>query len=147
MKMMPDLIKEAEAFEKPDKYLRCVLEYVKEPDEKQAAGIRKFLSEKYPGRELRIVKEEKPELGSGFILRVGSEEYDWSTEGRKRALADKLKNLAKEPDSGDFLTQKGIIGILKGNLDGIDISVREIGTVSRVGDGILCGWNRPCDVR
>lgn len=66
MKMMPDLIKEAEAFEKPDKYLRCVLEYVKEPDEKQAAGIRKFLSEKYPGRELRIVKEEKPELGSGF---------------------------------------------------------------------------------
>ena len=136
MKMMPDLIKEAEAFEKPDKYLRCVLEYVKEPDEKQAAGIRKFLSEKYPGRELRIVKEEKPELGSGFILRVGSEEYDWSTEGRKRALADKLKNLAKEPDSGDFLTQKGIIGILKGNLDGIDISVREIGTVSRVGDGI-----------
>ena len=30
MKMMPDLIKEAEAFEKPDKYLRCVLEYVKE---------------------------------------------------------------------------------------------------------------------
>ena len=57
MKMMPDLIKEAEAFEKPDKYLRCVLEYVKEPDEKQAAGIRKFLSEKYPGRELRIVKE------------------------------------------------------------------------------------------
>ena len=106
MKMMPDLIKEAEAFEKPDKYLRCVLEYVKEPDEKQAAGIRKFLSEKYPGRELRIVKEEKPELGSGFILRVGSEEYDWSTEGRKRALADKLKNLAKEPDSGDFLTQK-----------------------------------------
>lgn len=136
MKMMPDLIKEAETFEKPDKYLRCVLEYVKEPDEKQAAGIRKFLSEKYPGRELRIVKEEKPELGSGFILRVGSEEYDWSTEGRKRALADKLKNLVKEPDSGDFLTQKGIIGILKGNLDGIDISVREIGTVSRVGDGI-----------
>lgn len=66
MKMMPDLIKEAETFEKPDKYLRCVLEYVKEPDEKQAAGIRKFLSEKYPGRELRIVKEEKPELGSGF---------------------------------------------------------------------------------
>ena len=34
MKMMPDLIKEAETFEKPDKYLRCVLEYVKEPDEK-----------------------------------------------------------------------------------------------------------------
>ena len=34
MKMMPDLIKEAETFEKPDKYLRCVLEYVKEPDRK-----------------------------------------------------------------------------------------------------------------
>ena len=136
LKMMPELVKEAEALEKPDKYLRCVLEYVTEPDEKQAAGIRKFLSEKYPGKELRISREEHPELGSGFILRVGSEEYDWSTQGRKQALAEKLKNLAQMPDNGDFLTQKGIIGILKGNLDGIDISAKEIGTVSRVGDGI-----------
>ena len=131
-----ELIKEAEMLEKPDKYLKCVLEYVKEPDEKQTAGIKYFLEKKYPGKNLRFTKRENPELGSGFILRVGSEEYDWSTEGRKRALSDKLKSMAKEPDSGNFLTQKGVIGILKGNLDGIDVSAREIGTVSRVGDGI-----------
>lgn len=136
LEMMSELIKETEMLEKPDKYLRCVLEYVKEPDEKQTAGIREFLEKKYPGRDLQFVKRENPKLGSGFILRVGSEEYDWSTEGRKRALSEKLKNMAKEPESGDFFTQKGVIGILKGNLDGIDISAREIGTVSRVGDGI-----------
>ena len=123
-----------------------MLEYVKEPDEKQAAGIRKFLSEKYPTEP--DCERKKSRSLKWFYPPGGSEEYDWSTEGRKQALADKLKNLAKEPDSGDFLTQKGIIGILKGNLDGIDISVREIGNGQPGGRRHrLCGWNRPCDVR
>ena len=37
---------------------------------------------------------------------------------------------------GDLLAQKGIISILKGSLDGVDIESQEIGVVSRVGDGI-----------
>ena len=35
-----------------------------------------------------------------------------------------------------MLAQKGIISILKGSLDGVDIESQEIGVVSRVGDGI-----------
>jgi len=91
MKMMPDLIKEAEAFEKPDKYLRCVLEYVKEPDEKQAAGIRKFLSEKYPGRELRIVKEEGAFERRLKGLKPASSYED---DGSVSYAAELLKNLS-----------------------------------------------------
>lgn len=54
MKMMPDLIKEAETFEKPDKYLRCVLEYVKEPDEKQASRNPEISLGEISGTELEL---------------------------------------------------------------------------------------------
>lgn len=115
--------------------LNCVLEYVQAPSDEQFAGIQDFLKKKYPGRALSITKKETPELGSGFILRAGTEEYDWSTRGRKKALEEKLKSLDVSGKES-LLAQKGIISILKGSLDGVDISCQEIGTVSRVGDGI-----------
>lgn len=115
--------------------LPCVLEYVTEPDEKQYAGIRKFLEQKYPNRVLSIRKEENPSLKSGFILRAGTEEYDWSQEGRKRLLEEKLSSLSVT-GTGSLLAQKGIISILKGSLEDVDIESQEIGVVSRVGDGI-----------
>ena len=124
--------------EKPEEErapLSCVLEYVAAPDEKQLAGIRNFLKQKYPGRVISIDQKENKELGSGFILRAGSQEYDWSTRGRKKILEEKLKAL--DVCGGDsLLAQKGIISILKGSLDDVDIESQEIGVVSRVGDGI-----------
>ena len=54
--------------------LECVLEYVTAPDEHQFAGIRRFLEQKYPGRVLSIQKKENPSLGSGFVLRAGTQE-------------------------------------------------------------------------
>lgn len=115
--------------------LDCVLEYVTAPDEKQLEGIRNFLKQKYPGRVLSITEKENKKLGSGFILRAGSQEYDWSTKGRRKVLEEKLKSL--NVTGGDsLLAQKGIISILKGSLDDVDIESQEIGVVSRVGDGI-----------
>ena len=117
------------------KPLICVLEYVTAPDEKQYAGIEHFLKQKYPGRVLKMEKKENPSLGSGFILRAGSQEYDWSEAGRKRMLEERLRSLnVTETDS--LLAQKGIISILKGSLEDVDIQSQEIGVVSRVGDGI-----------
>ncbi len=115
--------------------LTCVLEYVTAPDEKQYEGIVHFLKQKYPGRVLNIEKKENLSLSSGFILRAGSEEYDWSEAGRKRLLEEKLRSLdISKTDS--LLAEKGIISILKGSLEGVDIESQEIGVVSRVGDGI-----------
>ena len=117
------------------KPLICVLEYVTAPDEKQYAGIEHFLKQKYPGRVLKMEKKENPSLGSGFILRAGSQEYDWSEAGRKRMLEERIRSLdVTETDS--LLAQKGIISILKGSLEDVDIQSQEIGVVSRVGDGI-----------
>lgn len=115
--------------------LTCVLEYVIAPDEKQYEGILQFLKQKYPKRVLNIDKRENPSLVSGFILRADSEEYDWSESGRKRLLEEKLRSLdISKTDS--LLAEKGIISILKGSLEDVDIESQEIGVVSRVGDGI-----------
>lgn len=121
-----------------DKYtepLACVLEYVTEPDAKQLKGILAFLKQQYAGRDLIVEKKENPSLGSGFILRAGSQEYDWSEEGRRKLLEKRLSAL-KVADAKDILKEKGIISILKGSLEDVKIESSEIGTVCRVGDGI-----------
>ena len=114
--------------------LECVLEYAVAPSDSQLEGIKDFLKRKYPGRELDFRQIENASIGSGFILRAGNEEYDWSTEGRKRLLEKELESITLTDSS--LLAQKGIISILKGSMDGVDIESQEIGTVSRVGDGI-----------
>lgn len=123
--------------EKPEEErtpLECVLEYVTAPSDSQLDGIRKFLKQKYPGRPLEFRQKENQSIGSGFILRAGNQEYDWSTKGRERLLEKELASMRLA--DGDLLAQKGIISILKGSLDGVDIESQEIGVVSRVGDGI-----------
>ena len=115
--------------------LECVLEYVTAPDEHQFAGIRRFLEQKYPGRVLSIQKKENPSLGSGFVLRAGTQEYDWSQEGRRRLLEERL-NAVDIAGAESLLAEKGIISILKGSLEDADLKSQEIGVVRRVGDGI-----------
>ena len=115
--------------------LECVLEYVTAPDERQFAGIRRFLEQKYPGRVLSIQKKENPSLGSGFVLRAGTQEYDWSQEGRRRLLEERL-NAVDIAGAESLLAEKGIISILKGSLEDADLKSQEIGVVRRVGDGI-----------
>ena len=115
--------------------LECVLEYVTAPNEHQFAGIRRFLEQKYPGRVLSIQKKENPSLGSGFVLRAGTQEYDWSQEGRRRLLEERL-NAVDIAGAESLLAEKGIISILKGSLEDADLKSQEIGVVRRVGDGI-----------
>ena len=115
--------------------LECVLEYVTAPDERQFVGIRRFLEQKYPGRVLSIQKKKNPSLGSGFVLRAGTQEYDWSQEGRRRLLEERL-NAVDIAGAESLLAEKGIISILKGSLEDADLKSQEIGVVRRVGDGI-----------
>ena len=115
--------------------LSCVLEYVTEPDDAQYEGIIKFLKQQYPERVLNISRKQNKNLGSGFILHAGNEEYDWSASGRKKALQEKLQSLDIAGD-GPLVAQKAIISILKGSMDDVEIASQEVGIVSRVGDGI-----------
>ncbi len=114
----------------------CVLEYVAEPDEKQYAGILDFLQKKIPGRELNVIRRENKDLGSGFILRAGNEEYDWSTGGREAQLKKKIESLDIH-GAQSLLEQREIIGILRDGMQMVDFAGNEVGIVESVGDGIV----------
>ena len=116
--------------------LDCVLEYVTEPSDRQLKGIVSFLEEKYPGRVLNLTRKQNENLGSGFILRAGSQEYDWSTKGRE-ALRKKKIDSMELSGKDSLLVQKGIISILRDSLENIDVSGNEVGIVNSVGDGIV----------
>ena len=116
--------------------LNCVLEYVAEPTDKQSDGIIRFLKEKYPGRVLNLTKKQNTDLGNGFVLRAGSEEYDWSMKGRAALLKKRIDSMELS-GKDSLLVQKGIISILKDSLENIEVSGNEVGIVNSIGDGIV----------
>ena len=116
--------------------LNCVLEYVTEPTDKQSDGIIRFLKEKYPGRVLNLTKKQNTDLGNGFVLRAGSEEYDWSMKGRAALLKKRIDSMELS-GKDSLLVQRGIISILKDSLENIEVSGNEVGIVNSIGDGIV----------
>lgn len=123
-------------YEEEQAVAECVLEYVTEPDEQQYAGILHFLEKKFPDCRLQIEKRENKALGSGFILRAGNEEYDWSTRGREEQLKKKIDSL---PICGteSLLARPDVISILRDGMQMVDFAGNEVGTVESVGDGII----------
>ena len=116
--------------------LSAQLIYVTPPTEQQLKGITDLLSKKYNKPVLvRSLKDES--IGSGFIIRVGADEYDWSEKGRLEQLkthiaetAETLQQKAEKPAD--------VISILKGEISDFELEAkdREIGEVIWVGDGI-----------
>ena len=115
--------------------LDCVLEYVTAPDEVQLAGIKAFLAKEYPNCEVQLTTQKKETLGGGFILRAGSREFDFSTKGREAALKRTIDALSFSNEK-ELLEKKGIISILREQVDDRAFSGNEIGWVNSVGDGI-----------
>ncbi len=70
--------------------LNAVLTCIQPPTEEQKKGMEAFLCKKYGAKRAKIeVRQDKALLG-GFILRVGSDEYDWSMKGRLNRLEQRL---------------------------------------------------------
>ncbi len=115
--------------------LNCILEYVTAPSDQQQKGIREFLKKNFPDREVELVLKENPSLGSGFVLRAGNIEYDWSAAGRAHALEQRLKGI--DLSGGDFSAVKEeIIDLIRSGPESMELTGQEVGTVIRVGDGI-----------
>jgi F-type H+-transporting ATPase subunit delta len=70
--------------------LRVVLSYVVKPDDAQIDQIKHMLCEKYQKTGVFLELKEDPSLIGGFVLYVGSTEYDKSIQG---ALLDMQKTL------------------------------------------------------
>lgn len=72
------------------KVLHAVLKCTTPPGEEQKAGMEAFLCRKYGAREAQISVCTDETLLGGFVLRVGSDEYDWSLKGRLDRLEQRL---------------------------------------------------------
>ncbi|QFJ54430.1 F0F1 ATP synthase subunit alpha [Pseudobutyrivibrio xylanivorans] len=109
------------------------LRYVTEPTEEQLDGIRKFLAKEYDNEFIEIKLEQDESLKSGFVLSVGTKEYDWSEQGRIDQLTQKLKAAV-----GVSSVDQGILSILKSSISDFELEAKdqEVGIVNWVGDGI-----------
>ncbi|MCD8120550.1 MAG: F0F1 ATP synthase subunit alpha [Lachnospiraceae bacterium] len=111
------------------------LRYVTLPDEEQLEKFRLFAKSKCDGAEFEFVTEQDESLGGGFILSIGSLEYDWSTSGRIRQMQERLKSAVEVRHQAGL---EGLVSILKSEITDFDLEAtgREVGRVLRVGDGI-----------
>lgn len=116
---------------------QAVLIYVTPPTEEQLAGIQRFLEKEFNNPDISIECKEDASLKSGFILRVGAKEYDWSERGRIEQLEQRIAKAVQSAD-GPVASEAGIISILKSNIEDFELEAKdkEIGVVNWVGDGI-----------
>lgn len=108
---------------------------VNPPDDKQLAGIKKFVC-KETGAEkanVEIVKDEK--LIGGFVIDIGDKEYDFSVKHKLEAIKAQVMKSARSGGADP----KSVIEVLQKNVRDFEERVNggeEIGTVISVGDGI-----------
>jgi F-type H+-transporting ATPase subunit alpha len=115
---------------------KVLLTYVSAPSKEQLDGFMAFLEKEYHYTDEVITMVEDPTLGSGFVLQVGSDVYDWSAKGRTLQLQDKLRNLKSNTDTS---SNQNIISILKSEIEDFSLEAqnKEVGFVTLVGDGIV----------
>ena len=120
-----------------EEILNARLIYVTLPTDEQRRGILGFLRKEYPDHKIELSLEEDESIKSGFILRVGKREYDWSEQGRIQQLKDRL-NAAAAIAPRD-LNAAGIISMMREGVDAFSLSAEdaEVGVVAWVGDGIV----------
>ena len=125
-----ELYNQAREEEEPD--LHVQLTYVTKPTREQQEGILNFLRRKYQRDDITLDLKEDQSLMSGFKIRVGNEEYDWSATGRVEQMKRQLENVELSE------SEQGIISILRSEIDkfGLEVENQEIGVVKSVGDGI-----------
>ena len=133
------------------KELKVSLFYVTPPVDSQLDKIKDFVAAKEGVNkdEVKIDLVEKKDLVGGFVLRVGTHEYDWSTKGRLDQLMSELLS------SDDGSSDKSDVNYLDDGLDAAQIAKdrlsklrssiesftpntkeQEVGFVVAVGDGI-----------
>ncbi|MBQ9155937.1 MAG: F0F1 ATP synthase subunit alpha [Eubacterium sp.] len=106
-----------------------------QPDTVHKQRFEAFLEKKYH-KDYQLVWVYDEAIVSGFKLKVGTEIYDWTREGRvtqlKEAIHDKIRTDAKT-DEQDLIT------LYRTSLDSwrMEALPEEEGTVMTVGDGIV----------
>lgn len=112
-----------------DEKLTAVLQSAKAPTGTQHSRLLAFLKRTY-GREAELTWERDDSLEKGFRLKVGSDVYDWSLEGRMRQFQERMQQL--EPG------QENIVPLMRQAIENWTpaAAAEEVGQVLTVGDEI-----------
>ena len=120
--------------------LHAVLRCVTEPSEEQRQKFVQFLKNKYELEDtdqvnLEIVQD--PDVHGGFILDIGSDEYDWSTRGRERQFENQINDARAR--AAREKSQEGIMEIMRAAVEQFHLEAEqsEVGHVLTAGDGIV----------
>ena len=113
----------------------AVITCVTEPNEDQLKGLKEFVLKETGAADakLEIVKDKS--IIGGFIIQVGSKQYDRSLKAKIKEIKDTVSENARKRTEVDA---SGIISILREDIKEFEFvtSSEEIGTVISVGDGI-----------
>lgn len=119
---------------KKNNILKATVYCTTPPDEKQLQGIKDFIcrEQNVSDADIDIVKDEK--LIGGFVINVGSKEYDFSLKTKLEKIKAEVMKTARDTDADN----ESVITVLKQNVKDFDFicDSEEIGTVVRVGDSI-----------
>ena len=99
------------------------------PSEENRKRLLNFLKQTYQ-KEFALEWEQDDALTGGFVLRVGTDVYDWSMEGRLRQFEDQLKQLKP--------SKQALLPLIRETMTNWtpEVSPEEVGQVLTVGDGI-----------
>ena len=116
---------------------KAELIYVTAPTDEQLDGIKKFLAKECGNPDIEISMKEDKSIGSGFVLRIGNKEYDWSEKGRIEQLQKRINDSLTGKQNAT-VSEESIISILRADIESFELEAKdkEIGIVNWVGDGI-----------
>ena len=111
--------------------------YVTTPTDEQLEGIKAFLAKEFHNPDMELTLKEDKSIKSGFVLRVGTREFDWSEKGRIEQLENRIAKAVNSSRNTTF-SEESIVSILKSSIDDFELEAKdkEIGVVNWVGDGI-----------
>lgn len=72
------------------KIVSAILTYFTEPEPEQMEKMKDYICARYHADEVLMEEKHDESLLGGFVLRVGSDEYDYSTLGRLHRMKQKL---------------------------------------------------------
>lgn len=109
--------------------LSAILESAKEPSKEQIKKIQKFLEDKY-NSTIEVVFSQDDTIEYGFIIRVGSDLYDWTLEGKLTQLREDIEKIDTNDNNYVLLLREKVHDWKP------SVSPEETGIVESVGDGI-----------
>lgn len=107
---------------------------VTQPDEKQLAGIKKFVCKETGSVSARINIVTDESLVGGFIVHTGGKEFDFSLKGK----FDSIKNQVMQSARNSSVDHESVIAVLRKDINDFEHmkNGEEFGSVVRVGDSI-----------